>query len=183
MQGSAEAEERLAILQCDLGVVTGDLIACARYRIYDLRAKADKVQRTHVLFVIHLTHQVSGSFVGFQGDPWVSYHVDDLNTSTENTVSASEAMGLSLSELFRGPRVPPGNASEARESENENVSEADSEEGESESEDSLAESENEDSGSASEAGDNEGESGSEQNVDVVERDVDLEGKFLIKPLI
>ena len=102
MQGS---EERLAILQCDLGVVTGDLIACARYRIYDLRAKADAEQRTHVLFIIHLTHQVSGSFVGFQGDPWVSYHVDDLNTSTENTVSASEAMGLSLSELFRGPPV------------------------------------------------------------------------------
>jgi hypothetical protein len=113
MQGSAEAEERLAILQCDLGVVTGDLIACARYRIYDLRAKADKVQRTHVLFVIHLTHQVSGSFVGFQGDPWVSYHVDDLNTSTENTVSASEAMGLSLSELFRGPPVLEGSTSEA----------------------------------------------------------------------
>lgn len=87
-----------------MGSVTGDLIACARYRIYDLRAKADEEQRTHVLFIIHLTHQVVGSFVGFQGDPWVSYHIDDLNTSTENTVSAGEAIGLSLSELFRGPK-------------------------------------------------------------------------------
>ena len=111
----AVTEERLVIIQCDLGSVSGDLIACARYRIHDLRVKADEEQRTHVLFIIHLTHQVAGSFVGFQGDPWVSYHIDDLNTSTENTVSASEAIGLSLSELFRGPTDPdegPGEASE-----------------------------------------------------------------------
>ena len=99
---SATEEERLVIIQCDLGGVTGDLIACARYRIYDLRAKADEAQRTHVLFIIHLTHQAVGSFIGFQGNPWVSYHIDDLSTSTENTVPASEAIGLSLVELFRG---------------------------------------------------------------------------------
>lgn len=91
------------IIQCDLGSVDGDLIACARNRIYDLKAKADKYQTTHVLFVIHLSHQVvNSSFVGFQGDPWMSSHIDDLNTTTEDTVSASDAFGLSISELFRG---------------------------------------------------------------------------------
>lgn len=99
-------EERLVIIQCDLGIVTGDLIACARYKIYDLTTKADEEQRTHVLFIIHLTHQGVGSFVGFQGDPWVSYHIDDLNTNIENTVSAGEAIGLSLSQLFRGQTGP-----------------------------------------------------------------------------
>lgn len=103
------------IIQCDLGSVTGDLIACARYRIYDLRAKADAEQRTHVLFIIHLTHQAVGSFIGFQGDPWVSYHIDDLSTNTENTVSASEAIGLSLVELFRGQSGPIANNADEEE--------------------------------------------------------------------
>lgn len=101
------------IIQCDLGGVTGDLIACARYRIYDLKAKADEEQRTHVLFVIHLTHQAAGAFVGFQGDPWVSYHIDDLSASPENTVSASQAIALSLIELFRGQAGPKEGANDA----------------------------------------------------------------------
>ncbi len=103
VKSAAEKENRLVILQCDLGNVDGDLIACARYRIYDLTAKADEEQTTHVLFIIHLSHRaVSSTFVGFQGDPWMSSHIDDLNTTTDNTVSASDAIGLSISELFRG---------------------------------------------------------------------------------
>ena len=103
LNSATEEKGRLVIIQCDLGNVDGDLIACARNRIYDLKAKADQQQTTHVLFIIHLSHQVvNSSFVGFQGDPWMSSHIDDLNTSTENTVSASDAHGLSISELFRG---------------------------------------------------------------------------------
>ena len=95
--------KRLVIIQCDSGHEIGDLIACARYRIYDLRAKADQRQVTHVVFIIHLPHHVaSSSFVGFQGDPWVSSHVDDLRTTTDTAVSANEAIGLTISELFLG---------------------------------------------------------------------------------
>ena len=96
-------EECLVIIQCDSGHVNGDLIACARNRIYDLKAKADAEQMTHVLFVIHLPHHmVSSSFVGFQGDPWVSSHVDDLRPTTDNTVLPQDVIGATISELFLG---------------------------------------------------------------------------------
>lgn len=104
-----KAEKRLVIIQCDSGHTNGDLIACARYRIYDLRADVrdmDEQQVTHVLFIIHLPHQViSSSFVGFQGSPWISSHIDDLRPTTDNSVSASEAIGLSISELFFGAKA------------------------------------------------------------------------------
>lgn len=91
------------IIQCDSGHLFGDLIACARYRLYDLRAKTDDEQITHVVFIIHLPHQVaSSSFVGFQGDPWISSHIDDLRPTSNSAVSASEAIGLTISELFLG---------------------------------------------------------------------------------
>ena len=96
-------EKHLVIIQCDSGHMNGDLIACARYRIYDLKVKADQEKITHVLFIIHLPHQVaSSSFVGFQGNPWISSHIDDLRPTTDNAVSAQEAIGLTISELFLG---------------------------------------------------------------------------------
>ena len=96
-------QTRLVIIQCDSGHLNGDLIACARHRIYDLREKGDCKEITHVLFIIHLPHHVTNSsFIGFQSDPWISYHIDDLRPTSNNAVSASEAIGLSISELFLG---------------------------------------------------------------------------------
>jgi hypothetical protein len=98
-------EKHLVVIQCDSGHMNGDLIACARYRIYDLKVKADKEQITHVLFIIHLPHQVANSsFLGFQGSPWISSHIDDLRPSTGIAVSAQEAIGLTISELFLGKK-------------------------------------------------------------------------------
>ena len=78
----------LVIIQCDSGHLNGDLIACARYRIYDLNARIDEGLITHVLFIIHLPQQVaSSSFVGFQGDPWISAHIDDLRPPSDNRVA------------------------------------------------------------------------------------------------
>ena len=83
--------------------MNADLIACARYRIYDLRAKADSKLTTHVLFIIHLPRHVTNtSFVGFQGDPWISFHIDELRPATDNGVSVGDAIKLTISELFRG---------------------------------------------------------------------------------
>ena len=101
-------EKRLVIVQCDSGHLHGDLIACARHRIYDLRAKAETKQITHVLFIVHLPQQVSSSFVGFQGDPWISSHIDDLRQPSDTVVSTKEAIGMTISELFLGQFNPQG---------------------------------------------------------------------------
>lgn len=103
-------EERcLVIIQCDSGHLHGDLIACARHRIYDLRAKADTMLATHVLFIVHLPQQVSSSsFVSFQGDPWISSHIDDLRQPSDTVVSTKEAIGMTISELFLGQLNPQG---------------------------------------------------------------------------
>ena len=61
-------------------------------------------ENTHVLFVIHLPQQsVGSSFVSFQGDPWVSAHIDDLRCMNSDTVTLSEAMNMPISQLFIRP--------------------------------------------------------------------------------
>lgn len=100
----------LIVIQCDSGHINGDLISCARYRIYDERVKALErnkcIQRrgvTHVLFIINLPHQVlSSRFVGFQGDPWISAHIDDLRPTSRDTIIPLEALSARISELFIG---------------------------------------------------------------------------------
>ena len=111
MRREDERQACLLIIQCDFGHADGDLIACARYRIYDMRAKAllqfssGLSHTTHVLFIIHLPVQaVQSSFVGFQGDPWVSCHIDELRRSGEGTLTLEVAQGAPISELFYGGR-------------------------------------------------------------------------------
>ena len=87
--------------------MNGDLIACARYRIYDERVKAlvkEERGATHVLFIINLPHQVlaSSRFVGFQGDPWISAHIDDLRPTSGDTIDPLNAISATISELFIG---------------------------------------------------------------------------------
>ena len=56
-----------------------------------------------MLFIIHLPRQLLGSsFVGFQGDPWISAHIDDLRPTTHDMITLHEAMGMSISHLFYG---------------------------------------------------------------------------------
>ena len=100
-------DDYLLVIQCDSGHMNGDLIACARYRIYDERVKAlVKKERgvTHVLFIINLPHQVlaSSRFVGFQGDPWISAHIDDLRPTSGDTIDPLNAISATISELFIG---------------------------------------------------------------------------------
>ena len=101
---------KLIIIQCDMGYIAGDLIACARNRIYDMRAKAareckaDEALGTHVLFVIYLpVHTLHSSLVGFQGDPWISAHIDEIRPSSDGTLTLDIAQGVSISKLFYGP--------------------------------------------------------------------------------
>ena len=104
---AGDTHDSLLVIQCDSGHLNGDLIACARYRIYDKRAEAslrnEREGCTHVLFIIHLPRQVVGSsFVGFQGEPWISIHIDDLRPTAGGTITLQEVMGVSISQLFCG---------------------------------------------------------------------------------
>ena len=102
-----DSNSRLVIIQCDSGHLNADLIACARYRIYDVRARPENEGITHVLFIIHLSHhQEKSLFVGFQGDPWISVHIDDLRPTSEYAITPQQAINSSISELFLGDRDP-----------------------------------------------------------------------------
>ena len=62
-----------------------------------------------MVFVIHLPHQAANSsFVGFQGDPWISVHIDDLRPTSESTIMPYEAMETAISSLFVGSIAPLG---------------------------------------------------------------------------
>ena len=104
----------LLIIQCDSGHINRDLIACARYRIYDKRANAllnrsKSHHVTHVVFIVHLPVQVfQSTFVGFQGDPWVSCHIDELRPSDTNAITLELAQGTRISRLFYGALEEPG---------------------------------------------------------------------------
>ena len=108
-----DKQNHLLVIQCDSGHLNGDLIACARYRVYDERVNAlnkNKIQNrdgvTHVLFIINLPHQVSSSsFVGFQGDPWISCHIDDLRPTSSDTIEPLHAIAMNISELFIGEYI------------------------------------------------------------------------------
>jgi len=99
-----DTQQSLLVIQCDSGHLNADLIACARYRIYDKRVEASRQNewegQTHVLFIIHLPRHVLGSsFVGFQGNPWISTHIDVLRTSM---IALHKTMGVPISHLFFG---------------------------------------------------------------------------------
>lgn len=101
-----DVSSKLAMIQCDSGHLNADLIACARYRIYDVKARPENKGITHVVFIIHLTHhQEKSLFVGFQGDPWISVHIDDLRPTSECSITPHQAMGSSISQLFLGNRA------------------------------------------------------------------------------
>lgn len=101
----------LLIVQCESGDQCGDLIACARYRIYDERAKvlSHAEGLTHVLFIIHLPpHTTGSSFVGYQGEPWISIHIDDLRVSESDQLTLQDALSHKISELFSNPSSDRG---------------------------------------------------------------------------
>ena len=107
--------ESLLIIQCDLGHLYGDLIACARYRVDDERERSSfrwthGHGRTHILFIVHLprgggdrggaSNVRLGSFVAFQGGRWLSAHIDDLRTPSEAVLCLDDALRTSISDLF-----------------------------------------------------------------------------------
>ena len=58
---------------------------------------------THVVFIIHLpVHVAHSTFVGFQGAPWISCHIDELRPSNKNAITLEVAQEVTVSELFYG---------------------------------------------------------------------------------
>ena len=111
----------LLIIQCDSGHLYGDLLACARYRIDDERAKIESHKGqglTHVLFVIHLPRQAetqNSSFVGFQGGSWISAHIDDIRAPSESALTLDDALSSPISQLFYSRHVRSGGNEEPME--------------------------------------------------------------------
>ena len=104
---AGQSHDSFLIINCESGHLDGDLIACARYRVSDERAKLSRMNRelgsTHVLFVIHLPRQsTSSTFIGFQGEPWISTHIDELRPQARNSFVSICAMQRKISELFLG---------------------------------------------------------------------------------
>ena len=102
----------LVIIQCDSGHLSNDLIACARYRVYDEaikpKIKNDTGGRhgTHVVFIVRIPQQeVKSHFVGFEGEPWICTHIDELRATTEFTILPQQADSAKISELFLGKRT------------------------------------------------------------------------------
>ena len=107
LREATQLQPFLIIIQCDSGHLNSDLIACARYRACDEAIKAKKINGrnnvTHILFLIRLPQQeIKSSFVGFQSDPWISVHIDDLRPTSEATVVPEQALMAKISELFKG---------------------------------------------------------------------------------
>ncbi len=107
----SEYSERLLIIQCDSGHEYGNLIACTRYRIDDMREKArEKTDYngsvTHVIMIVHLPRGVETdnkdafSFIGYQGGTWISAHIDDIHVTSDNELTLTNAMNTPISQLF-----------------------------------------------------------------------------------
>ena len=64
-------------------------------------------QITHVLYIIHLPRQMSSSLVSFQGNPWISTHIDNLKHSTNDVIAPHEAVEVPISKLFIGGTPAP----------------------------------------------------------------------------
>ena len=82
--------QTLLIVQCDSGHLDSDLIACAKYRVDDIREEQfrsasndDDIQPfngcCHVLFTVLIPREHNkSSFVGFLGGDWICAHIDDF---------------------------------------------------------------------------------------------------------
>lgn len=58
---------------------------------------------THVVLIIYLPVQAEEcSFVGFQGEPWLCCHIDDLRPSENGAITVEGADGVPISKLFYG---------------------------------------------------------------------------------
>ena len=109
-QEESEAKTSLLIVQCDSGHLNYDLIACARYRVCNEATKAKAKDQlcgatdvTHILFIVRLPQQeVKSQFVGFQGEPWISVHIDELRIWSKATILPQQAFTAKISEMFIG---------------------------------------------------------------------------------
>ena len=109
----SEFARRLLIIQCDSGHEHGNLVACARYRIDDMREKAYRQKTTkgvtHVIMIVHLPRGVvvdntkddAFLFAGFQGGSWISAHIDDIHLTSKSELTLTNIKSIPpISQLF-----------------------------------------------------------------------------------
>lgn len=97
------------MIQCDASLTSGELIACGRHRVYDTYLEETKHTseggrpKVYVMIVIHTPRNSPiTSFIGFQTNPWVSYHIDTLFPSAgEVSIDLSRAENQLMSTCFK----------------------------------------------------------------------------------
>ncbi|KAL5469289.1 hypothetical protein EMCRGX_G030528, partial [Ephydatia muelleri] len=106
-------KETLLIIQCESGHLYSDLIACAHYKVHDVLDRAqrsssmDSNSMTHVLFIVNLPSNLHNqcNFVGFQGDLWISLHLDELWPVDESNFDIHAISEYTMSEMFIGQKL------------------------------------------------------------------------------
>lgn len=121
-QEAGQPVDMLLLIQCDSSYISNDLVACARYRIYDERAHNERKGTVHIVFLVFVPHSNSRArnqdTIGYLGDPWVSAHIDDLRPNNNTTVTPQLALGLSINEVFMGkPVVSDSDRNESKDAE------------------------------------------------------------------
>ncbi|KAM6957229.1 E3 ubiquitin-protein ligase rnf213-alpha-like [Aplochiton taeniatus] len=112
-KGSNESGHKILIIQSDFDEAShsANLIASAKYSaINEINKSSQEEMRYNVLvyFVSKLPRIEGGaSYVGFNGGPWKSVHIDDLKKS-KDIVSDIEALrNLTISQLFEEKKDDP----------------------------------------------------------------------------
>ena len=115
----------LLIVQCDSGHLDSDLIACAKYRVDDIREEQfHELQDSgsendiqpfngccHVLFTVLIPREHNkSSFVGFLGGDWICAHIDDFCPIYSFSSVNLALSNTPLSSLFYDPDLEPSHA-------------------------------------------------------------------------
>lgn len=95
------------LVQCLSKDANTELLSCARHIVEEERRAHSKERRVHseprgvVVFVVHLSTEVSSSYRSFQGAAWKELHIDDLQPAGQTRgLSETSAVNTTVSSLL-----------------------------------------------------------------------------------
>ncbi|XP_006822899.2 E3 ubiquitin-protein ligase rnf213-alpha-like [Saccoglossus kowalevskii] len=91
--------KHLLVLQCASGRHNLKLVPFARFLIQDERRNTGN-NYAHLVLVVQLSRIGGDDFLGFQADPWITTHIDDLRPPTGNSPDMGNLISNSVSDLF-----------------------------------------------------------------------------------
>ena len=111
----------ILLVQCDSGDENFNLIAGARHILMEERTNASKMlyllslEDVHIVLITQLPRIAGGcrNFVGFQGEKWMSVHIDELRPPGRHIPSIEQLIDGPISMLFNGDRIEEDDAMSA----------------------------------------------------------------------